>query len=382
MNAYTETHTVLFIKPAKRSLRDKVIEDNFTSLLASVNNRGLAVKGWLVETNANAVPSWHVQCDTDDDDYNYEYRAMITVTNKNDAGKAPGKYEFPGIVRSMFNRSSQPAYGSWKLAEVDGQPYTPPADDAETTAALTDALIGYSDVTVPDEYEDNFGHLFGLDAHIARIKMAILAGGASDWRNRFHVALIGPPGCGKSDICQTLKRTLGDDAVMEYDATATTGAGAIKDLAERDILPRVLIVEEIEKADPNALSFLLGVMDLRGEIRKTTHRQSIQRDTKLLVIATVNNVPLFENIASGALASRFSNKVHFKRPSRDMLSMILTREVSKIDGDVRWIGPTLDYCDDHEITDPRQVIALCLCGMDGWLTGEYAKMLAETAEQA
>jgi MoxR-like ATPase len=167
---------------------------------------------------------------------------------------------------------------------------------------------------------------------------------------------------------------------MEYDATATTAAGAIKDLSERDILPRILIVEEIEKADEKALAFLLGLMDMRGEIRKTTARTTIQRNTKLLVIATINNVELFKKLNAGALASRFSNKIGFSRPSRDQLAMILTREVEKLgdNGDERWIKPTLDYCEDNAITDPRQVISLALCGREGWLDGSYATMLAET----
>jgi MoxR-like ATPase len=166
---------------------------------------------------------------------------------------------------------------------------------------------------------------------------------------------------------------------MEFDATATTAAGAIKELAEREILPRVLVVEEIEKADEKSLAFLLALCDLRGEIRKTTARATIQRDTKLLVIATVNNVELFQKLQAGALASRFANKIGFSRPSREQLAMILEREVSKIDGDSRWIKPALDYCEERDITDPRQVIALCLCGRDMLITGEYQEMLKDTA---
>jgi hypothetical protein len=119
-------------------------------------------------------------------------------------------------------------------------------------------------------------------------------------------------------------------------------------------------------------------MDMRGEIRKTTARTQIQRDTKLLVIATVNNYERFKSMNAGALESRFANKLGFSRPSRDQLAMILTREVQKIDGKSEWIKPVLDYVEDHGITDPRQVISLCLCGRDGWLDGSYPSMLADT----
>ena len=142
----------------------------------------------------------------------------------------------------------------------------------------------------------------------------------------------------------------------------------------------MLFRSEIEKADEKTMSFLLGVLDLRSEIRKTTARQTIQRDTKLFAIATVNDVALFHKLQAGALSSRFTNTIFFKRPSRETLALILTREVSKVQGDPAWINPALDYCDEKGITDPREVIAICLCGQDMLVTGDYQKMLAETDE--
>lgn len=383
--AYTEIHHVTFTKAALRSLRDRVIESNATSLASSINTKSMTVRGWTVEQNLreefDSEPRFWKQLPSGVEEYDYLYEMYFTVTYAREDDKKPGTTELAAILRTMAQRAVQPAYGKWTLAVADGRDYVAPGDDEGISANVNRDLIGYSDVSVPDSWDSSFDHLYGLDSHIKRIKMALDAGIMSDWRNRFHCALIGPPGCGKSDICASLKRTLGEDAVMEYDATATTAAGAIKDLAEREILPRIMVVEEIEKADEKALAFLLGVCDLRGEIRKTTARTTIQRDTKVFVIATVNNMELFEKMAAGALASRFANKIHFKRPSRDTLAMILTREVMKIDGDERWIKPALDYCEEHDITDPRQVIALCLCGGDELITGEYQKMLADTAPE-
>jgi hypothetical protein len=169
-------------------------------------------------------------------------------------------------------------------------------------------------------------------------------------------------------------------SVMLFDATATTGAGAIAALVERDILPRIIIVEEIEKADPKALDFLLSVLDLRGEIRKTTARGAIERDTKCWCICTVNDRELFLSLRSGALADRFTEKVKFQRPSRDTLERILVREVSKVGGNMDWIAPTLDYCEQENINSPRQVISICMTGRDMLLgTGEYQKILRRTS---
>lgn len=370
---YTETHTVVLEKPALRQLRDKVIASNLTALLASVNNKSLTVRGWTLEPQYEGNMAWNRE---DGIDEGYVYRMYVAVNFSREDGHAPGKTELQGIVRTMALRSVQPAFGKWTVRSVDEDVYVPLAEDDIANVVTDD--IGYTETDIPEDWDDYFGHLFGLTSHIKRVRKALEAGINSEWRNRFHCALVGPPGCGKSDICRSIKDALGEDAVIEFDGTATTAAGAIKELAEREILPRVIVIEEIEKAPEATMQFLLGVLDLRAEIRKTTARATIQRNTKLFCIATVNNVDLFHKLQAGALASRFTNEIHFSRPTRETLSLILTREVSKVDGNPAWIGPALDYCDTHSITDPRQVIAIALCGGDDLLTGEYQKMLDDT----
>jgi hypothetical protein len=373
MTKYTETHTVEFEKPAQRQLRDKVIANNLTALLASTNNKSLAVRGWTVNAEYNDSPCWDRKDNPNDDGYVYTLFVRVDFTRED--GHAPGKTELAAIVRTMATRASQPAFGKWTLARVDSDGYVAVAED-DLDANIGD--IGYTETDIPEDWDAYFSHLFGLNSHIRRVRKALEAGMSSNWANRFHCALIGPPGCGKSDIARSIQAALGEDAVIEFDGTATTAAGAIKELAELEILPRIIVIEEIEKAPEATMQFLLGVLDLRAEIRKTTARGSIQRNTKLFCIATVNNNELFEKLQAGALASRFTNKIHFDRPTRETLSLILTREIAKVDGSEKWIAPTLDYCDEHGITDPRQVIAIALCGGDDLLTGEYQAMLDET----
>jgi hypothetical protein len=370
----SETHQIVLVKPAQRQLRPQVIDNNITSLLGSVNNKSLKVRGWTVASTATECDSWSKETVLVDDGSEYIYSMYLTVSYQRDDDKQPGNNDLASILRNINIRASQPAFGKWTLDKVNGTQYVV----ADTGDVVSADLLGYAEVELPEDWSEHFDHLFGLDAHVTRVLRALEAGVMSGWNNRYHVALVGPPGCGKSDICQSIKRALGEDAVMEFDATATTAAGAIKELTEREILPRVLLVEEIEKADEKALAFLLSVLDLRSEIRKTTARATIQRDTKLFAICTVNNVELFKRLQAGALASRFANKVWFKRPSREQLALILTREVERMNGDPAWINPTLDYCDAKGITDPRQVIAICLCGREMLVTGEYQKMLAAT----
>lgn len=380
-----EEHKLTLAKLAERQLREDVITKNIDRLLASVNNRSLEISGWRIKSSLrgtgsngyNTPKSWQ-QFSAYGGGVNWRYEIYLDVVYSRDDDKKPDSNSFASICRTVNTRAAQPNTGRWTLSKVDDQEYVPPDDNA---IPLSGDFLGYTEVDIPDEFESNFNHLFGLDAHIARIRRALEAGMQSGWMNRYHCALIGPPGCGKSDICQTIKRTLGEEAVLEFDATATTAAGAIKELAEREILPRVLIVEEIEKSDEKALAFLLAVLDLRAEIRKTTARATIQRDTKLFAIATVNNHELFGKIQAGALSSRFANQIWFRRPNRDQLRMILQREITKISGDFAWMDPALDYCEKNNITDPRRVSALCLCGREMLITGEYQKMLEETQQE-
>lgn len=382
---YTETHTLAFAKPTIRGLQHRAVDGQMTSLIESVMTQGIKVRGWSMEKALTLGDDGTFYgrdfLNPDENAGNqYDYRMYAILHFERADGAKPGGTELASVLRTLAQRSEGQAFGRWTLAMVDGAEYVKPGDDDDEISANVNAdLIGYVDVQIPDDFETHFSHLFGRDAHIARIRAALEAAIMSNWNSRFNVALAGPPGCGKSDICASLKRALGEDAVLEFDATATTGAGAIKELSERDILPRVLIVEEIEKTDEKSLNYLMSLCDIRGEIRKTTARAQIQRNVKMLVIATVNDLDGFRKMASGALASRFANVIGFSRPSREQLAMILTREVQKIGGDDAWIAPALDYCEQIGETDPRAVIALCLCGRDKLVTGEYQKMLAETA---
>jgi hypothetical protein len=378
-----EEHTLTLTKLADRQLREDVIHKNIDRLIASVNNRSLEISGWRVKdalrgTGGNGYDTPRAWQQFFGEGSSWRYEMYLDVVYNKDGDKKPDKNIFQSICRTVYTRSAQPNTGRWTLSKVDDVDYMLPDD---SNIPLSGDFVGYTELTIPDDFESYIKHLYGLDPHFARTRRAMEAGILSNWVNRYHCAYIGPPGCGKSDMCQSIKRAVGEEACLEFDATATTAAGAIKELAEREILPRILIVEEIEKSDEKALSFLLAVLDLRSEIRKTTARATIQRDTKLFCIATVNNYELFSKLQAGALQSRFANQIWFRRPTRDQLQMILHREITKIEGDYAWMDPTLDYCEKEGITDPRRVTALCLCGRDMLITGEYQKMLADTQRE-
>lgn len=367
----TTTHQVTFAKTSQRHLNVAKVTGNMDAIAKAGWNKSLGVQGW---STSPVEGSWIETGKTAP----YENMLTITVTyDRTKTGKPEDALTLGGIFHKMATKADTPALGSWKLVQVDGEEYTKPAE-GEIPVGGTDNL-SYADVDVPRDWDKNFQHLYGLDSHISRVRRAIEAAIRSDWNQRFHAALIGPPGCGKTDIGKTVASILGDEAVMVFDSTAMTSAGAIKELAEREILPRVIVFEEIEKAPESALQFLLGVLDQRGEIRKVTARSNIQRDTRVLAICTVNNMGLFLKMQAGALASRFSNRIYFTEPDEKTQRKILKREISKIDGDEKWIEPVIRYCKAHSISDPRVMISLALCGTDGWLDGTFEKELSETA---
>lgn len=372
---HNESHDIVFTKDAQRHLNDKALTNNNAHILG-VNTKNLAANGWTITTRPvhGYGESNHRERVLLDDSAN-EYRNELHFAAVYVGDKEPSKSELRAIVKTMNTRATNPLGGRWTIATVDGEPFEVTRDgDTVSTKDFT----AYAEYEIPADFETYFDHLYGLDSHINTVKRSLSVAQRTTFAKRYHVALIGPPGCGKSDICETLASVLGNDAVMKFDATATTAAGAIKQLDEAEILPRVLIVEEIEKVNAEALSFLLALMDMRGEIRKTTAKSKIVKDTKILVVATVNNHQLFDNMLAGALSSRFARKAWFHRPDADTIRRILQREINETEGDEAWIEPCMAYCEEKDITDPRMIAALCLTGEDGWLDGTFYQELADT----
>lgn len=288
--------------------------------------------------------------------------------------------EAENIVSALNAKAKLPA-NRFRVAYVDGRPYV----EAEASKIESDPNeeLGYAPFDLPDAPHDgecpegckcwlsNFGHLYGLEDYISIIRSVLELAVMSDWKDRVNIALIGPPACGKTELCKAVRRAVGDESVLEYDATSTSMAGAQEQIGQLEELPRVLVLEEIEKAPEAALPWLLSVLDLRGEVRKKTMRSDIAKSVHMIGICTVNDETKFKAVASGALASRFSMPLYFTRPPREILWKILKREVDKIGGNIEWIDAALDFADELQTKsgdalyiDPRKLIAICLTGRD------------------
>lgn len=378
-------HKVQLSKGAERELGEKVTRKHMDEIANVVNTVQREKAGWKVTLDqATAYSFMSREYNSEPGGTLYNYYVTFSVNCTPDKERNSYDDEFAAIVSHIERKAKFP--GKWDLAKVDGEDWKKKREEEKEEKKEKDAVdIGYLPLEIPEDFETYFDHLYGLEANISRVKRAMEGTITTGWKKRLHCALIGPPGCGKSDIAHSIKEAVGSENVLEFDATSTTMAGAQKELARRADeglgLPRILLVEEIEKADDKALSWLLSLMDLRGEIRKTTARGNINTDTKMICVATVNDVPTFKKLAFGALYSRFSNRIYFHRPTRELLGRILEREVNLLrkDGKKEWIEPTLDLADKIKTTDPREVISLMLCGRDALLDGTFQREYEATS---
>lgn len=377
-------HEVQLVKQSKRALNIDKIGEQLALLMARIETPGRVDKGWSATWDGTyrdvpeSVPGTAVRARGNTAQiHNYTVTLAINCSPKRPRAGIPAEFQnIVGILQASSNR------GKWSVAQVDGQEAKVSASEFGGVRSSSDDYVGYAPFVLPADARQRFGHVYGRDSQIHVMMSAVEAALDSDWTNRYHVVLMGPPACGKTELLLTVKRMVGSDSCLVFDGTSTTQAGAQKEFMEREELPRILIIEEIEKTDESALRYLLGLLDDRGEIRKMTAREKIVRDARVLCLATVNDIDKFGGMLSGALASRFRHKIYCPRPDRDLMRKILAREVGKVDrdgkiGGATWIEPTLDYMQEISASDPRQAIAICLSGREGWLDGSYPTMLRE-----
>jgi hypothetical protein len=282
----------------------------------------------------------------------------------------------------------------WYLHSKDGEEWKAlsPAEKMERARGRAEGTVTYAEVSMPNgEDVKEYTHgLVGIDAQIRMILRSMETSVDSDFKSRSHGLLLGPPGCGKSQTLSKFRDMFPNDAVLLIDGTAMTSAGITKMLDEElETMPRFIFVEEIDKAPNDAVAVLLGLMDKRGELRKTTYRKSISKDCRVCVFATANSFAKVRNMQEGALLSRFGNPIVYTRPSDDQMRTIINYNLEEMGiqhkNSSRWIDRALEWAkkwqDKLEIDtmDPRFLISMVVNGKDDLLSGKFQADLEATS---
>lgn len=343
------TQSITLEKTTLRRINPALLRRQIEEIL----EKGLKGKNWGVDH----IPSF-IDPSVTGNGYKYEVNVLIQ-RNSDSPNEARELMSIKDIIFKIAPKS-----GGWSLPG-----YTP--NSGLITTNNIDIIAD-----IPIEKGMHFANLYGLDSQIDVLLSSLQVAKDTKYEKRFHVCLHGKPGCGKSAILQATKEMVGEQGVIEFDGTQTTAAGAISVLMSADILPPLLIIEEIEKVPDAAFMWLLSALDGRAEIRKITNWGTQQRKMPFVCVATVNDLKLFESRHDGAMASRFAHKLYCPRPTEEIVRRVLRREVDSMSGDPSWIEPALRYCVDKEGNlDPRRIIAVCLTGREKLLDGSFQRDL-------
>ena len=117
-----------------------------------------------------------------------------------------------------------------------------------------------------------------------------------------HILLVGPPASAKTLFLLECSRLRDAEFVYGYKMTK---AGLLRILF--DMAPRILLIDEIEKADRDSLDILLGLMS-EGLVKDVTAYSWREKKVNCRVYATANNA---ENLPP-ELLSRFHFKLELK----------------------------------------------------------------------
>ncbi len=315
------------------------------------------------------------------------YRVKIifeTTTNR-----ATVVHKWPAIAKRFAEAgtASGLAVAPWRVIQPEGFCGVPgdvsrPQSEAPRGSQLAEQPKTLGKIHLDGECA--FDKIFGREPHIRLIRDAIRLATETNWQKRMHTLLFGPPGSGKSEILRALASTLGEEneAYKWFDAPTMTRAGAVEVLMKSTTIPPVLFLEEVEKVEEQALRRLLGVMDTRGVIRRTNYRVGDEaRNVRMLVVATANDPAVLRSQMSGALFSRFQNRIYCAPPDRDVMRKILEREVREINGKMEWVELALRFAyDEQGLRNPRDIIATLSLGRDRLLDNSFQRDRQETRE--
>lgn len=358
---------------------------------AAQRNKSLgfvAVAGQLKE------PERVVDPNTNSEAYKYRVRLRIEKDAVRNPETAARQFEHVvGVVARCAN-----AHG-WRLqpqdeVEVSSEPVRLNAPVEESRPEFVVPVL------TQDVLDTAFKGVYERDSHIRLIHDSVKAYFWSKSVNksdpsvevsRSHVLLKGKPAGCKTTLFERFKawyELSGEcERVLFVDAHTMTKAGLENYLLQKAAdgsLPEIIVLEEIEKQDPQNLLALVSVMG-SGYISKMNARIGLQKElANVLVWATCNDEQIIKSFRNGVLWSRFAHKLHCSRPSQDLMRKILLDKIQAMGGNPAWAEAAMEFaygeqykkCRRHPMDDPREIKGL-LDGQDRLLDNSYQKDLLE-----
>lgn len=313
----------------------------------------------------------------------YQYLAKLKITKVNYRATDVANRQLDNVTQQIESAAKTKG---WRIIDKPTDVQNPELADQiikEDTPIVINELS-------PQNMQIYFSGIYERESHINLIYSSAQTAIQTNFNKRSHVLLHGLPATAKSSIFLAFKAFFeagrSNEVVAMIDATTLTKAGLerwILNKAQAKELPKFLVLEELEKHQPDNLLCLLSVMDNRASLSRTNAIVGqVVAEAKMVIWGTCNNDDLLKNFHKGALWSRFQHRFVCRRPSKTLMKKILEREVIDMDGKLEWIEPAMDIGYNllpnltGEACDPRQMIAL-LDGQDGLLDGSYRKYLAK-----
>lgn len=289
-----------------------------------------------------------------------------------------------------------------RAAESRGWTVKGDSKDEQEKIAAQENRPAFQVPELTDEVKKEFfSGLHERDAHMRLIWRSFKTYEETKGEERNHILLFGDAASAKSSVIMGFKNWLDSvdnvERVLHINATTLSKAGLEKLLLEKSqvgLMPEIIFVNEIEKADSNDLLCLLSIMDGIGKISRLNAKIGKQEaKCSPVIIADCNDAAKIQNAQSGAIWSRFTKKLPCTRPSKTVMTNILYDAIEKrkqkgYPSNRAWVPCIIKYgFEVKKNNDPRFLKSL-IEGGDDLLNGKYFKdledveRLHEIAEQA
>lgn len=339
-------------------------------------------QGWYV---VNTIKSPKPNC-VGDGFYEYSFTFQFDRKTRNTVSHEVSKKQFE-VLMDMAQGAAN--LYKWNIVDFtsEGEQHTTstPQDQPKVKVEFIEPAI-MTPIKMDDHYinldpSGYFDHLYDRESQINVLLSGSRTAIESDFKIRTHALFYGPAAGGKTSLTTAFINMVGEEHCYRIDATTSTQAGVLNDIIERGQFIKFLIIDEIEKCKEEQLRWLLSIMDERGELRVNNAKLGfVQKSLPAFVIATTNDIDKVERFMSGALHSRFSDRIHCPRIRDETIFRAVKKYIDMINGDDSWIYPAVKYVREVEKTDDiRRMIAVAVNGRERLVTGEYQRILQSSS---